>query len=41
MTLHLSEPDMVERDGTYRAIYDRYFTEAPLPELIKIWPGLA
>jgi polar amino acid transport system substrate-binding protein len=28
-------------DGTYRAIYDRYFTEPPLPELIQIWPGLS
>ncbi|MFC4943958.1 substrate-binding periplasmic protein [Pseudonocardia sp. GCM10023141] len=28
-------------DGTYRRIYDRWFTQAPLPELLKIWPGLA
>lgn len=31
---------MVE-DGTYRKIYDTYFTEEPLPELLEIWPGLA
>ena len=28
-------------DGTYRKIYDTYFSELPLPELIEIWPGLA
>ncbi|WP_328583059.1 substrate-binding periplasmic protein [Streptomyces sp. NBC_00370] len=31
---------MVE-DGTFMKIYDKWFTEAPAPELIKIWPGLA
>ena len=29
------------KDGTYRKIYDQYFTEPPRPELINIWPGLA
>lgn len=28
-------------DGTFMKIYDKWFTEAPAPELIKIWPGLA
>lgn len=27
-------------DGTFRKIYDKYFTEAPLPELTAIWPAL-
>lgn len=31
--------DMVN-DGTFRKIYDKYFTEAPLPELTAIWPAL-
>jgi polar amino acid transport system substrate-binding protein len=29
------------KDGTYRKIYDQYFTQPPRPELITIWPGLA
>jgi polar amino acid transport system substrate-binding protein len=28
------------KDGTFRTIYDRYFTEAPLPQLLALWPGL-
>jgi polar amino acid transport system substrate-binding protein len=28
-------------DGTFLKIYDKWFTEAPTPQLIKIWPGLA
>lgn len=28
-------------DGTFMKIYEKWFTEAPAPELIKIWPGLA
>ncbi|MGA7203557.1 MAG: transporter substrate-binding domain-containing protein [Specibacter sp.] len=27
-------------DGSYGKIYAKYFTEAPLPQLISIWPGL-
>jgi polar amino acid transport system substrate-binding protein len=28
-------------DGTYRKIYDRYFSDPPNKELVAIWPGLA
>ncbi|MEV0847914.1 transporter substrate-binding domain-containing protein [Streptomyces sp. NPDC049954] len=28
-------------DGTFLKIYDKWFTEAPAPELLKIWPALA
>jgi polar amino acid transport system substrate-binding protein len=27
-------------DGTFTKIYDKYFTEAPLPQLLEIWPEL-
>jgi polar amino acid transport system substrate-binding protein len=29
------------KDGTYKKIYEKYFTEAPAPQLLQIWPGLA
>lgn len=28
------------KDGTYLRIYQKYFTEKPAQELLKIWPGL-
>jgi polar amino acid transport system substrate-binding protein len=32
--------DAMVADGTFRKVYDKYFTEAPLPELTAIWPAL-
>jgi len=27
-------------DGTFKTIYQKYFSQAPEPQLLKIWPGL-
>lgn len=29
------------KDGTFKTIYQKYFSWPPAPELVKIWPGLA
>jgi len=39
-TAYNTQLEAMVADGTYRKIYDRYFTTPPLPELVKIWPGL-
>lgn len=28
-------------DGTFKTIYDKYFSQAPAPQLLQIWPGLS
>ena len=39
-TAYDAQLDAMVKDGTFSTIYHRYFTEPPLAELIKIWPGL-